>query len=290
LHAEKKKKKGDADSFSSLENCPRPLFFSAVDVAKAEMQRAEVKLQYLQVRAPFDGVVLERRINVGDHVGPAVAGESAPLFVVARVDLVRIVVQVAESDVLRVKQGAHATIRLPALGDQVVEGKVTRVAGSIDPKTGTFRVEIDLPNPDQRLMPGMFARVSIRAGDAQKEESSTELDALKKARLQAAQKAYQQAINGMDQTKRSGNMLIVLAKPEEVYSWSVRWLRAQQDVNSTRENQVAALEAHLKRMKEVQPRAAAMEQAGLATVLEVAAAEFYRTEAELWLAQEKAKK
>ena len=56
----------------------------------------------------------------------------------------------------------------PALGETKFEGKVTRLAGAIDPAAGTLRVEIDLPNPDGKLRPGMFVNVALKKEEAGK--------------------------------------------------------------------------------------------------------------------------
>src|SRR5205807_8689854 len=93
-------------------------------------------------------------------------------FVVARTDPVRVAVQVPEADAVRVSKGAGVVVRIPAL-EQQFEGKVTRVAGVFDPRTGTLRAEIDLPNPTDSLRPGMFATVTVavEAGESRKEEA-----------------------------------------------------------------------------------------------------------------------
>lgn len=132
-----------------------------VVAALAKVQRAEVVLGYTKLRAPFNGVVTRRAVDPGAFVGPPAGGKDSPLFVVARVDSVRVVVAVPETDAVRLKVGARAVVRLDALKGQEFKGKVSRTAGAIDPKTRLLRVEIDLPNPDEKLMPGMYGTVVI---------------------------------------------------------------------------------------------------------------------------------
>jgi hypothetical protein len=115
------------------------------------------------------------------------------------------------------------------------------------------------------------------------------VEALAHARADAARKAYDEAAKGLQQTKRTGASLTIVTTPGEVYAWSVRWLNALRETVSTKEDRVAALEAHAKRMKELQQRVTEMARGGLLASPEVSAAEFYRVEAELRLAREKVK-
>jgi hypothetical protein len=110
---------------------------------------------------------------------------------------------------------------------------------------------------------------------------------LLKARVAVAEKAYRAAFEGLTQTKRIGNVLIqVTEKPEEVYTWSVRWLQAQRDLSAKPEDQIAALEAHLKRMTELKKQIEMLSR-DLMPLPRVDEAEWYRLEAQLWLAKAK---
>ncbi|HKA55759.1 MAG TPA: hypothetical protein VKJ47_19075, partial [Candidatus Binatia bacterium] len=113
--------------------------------------------------------------------------------------------------------------------------------------------------------------------------------ALLKARLDAAQKAHSAAMEGLQRTRRTGDVLILVSKPEEAYTWSVRWLNAQRDMSDKKKDHITALEDHLKRMKELQQRVTKQHEGGLLSSVEPAAAAWYLAEAELWLAKEKAK-
>jgi hypothetical protein len=111
------------------------------------------------------------------------------------------------------------------------------------------------------------------------------LPALRKARLDQARKSYEEAMQASQQTRRVGDTVLPLARAEDVYLWSVRWLDAERGMSDRKEDRVAALEAHLKRMKELRQRVTVMAEGGLVPGLDVRAAEFYQAEAELWLAQ-----
>src|SRR5262249_54567420 len=113
--------------------------------------------------------------------------------------------------------------------------------------------------------------------------------ALRKARLDAARNVYGAAMEALQQTKRIDGSVFLVGKPEEVYTWSVRWLSGQQDMSDKKEDRIAALEDHLKRMKGLQLRVTKQHQGKLVSSVEPAATAWYVAEAELWLAKEKAR-
>jgi multidrug efflux pump subunit AcrA (membrane-fusion protein) len=129
--------------------------------ARAEVQRLTAALAGARVVAPFDGVVTGRAVAPGDLIGLEGDGGAGPLFVVARVDRVRVVLAVPEAVAPRVRAGAEARVRVVALPGQEFEGKVARTAGSLDPGTRTLRAEIDLPNPDGKLLPGLHVTAAL---------------------------------------------------------------------------------------------------------------------------------
>lgn len=132
-----------------------------VGVAQAEAARLDALLQYGKIRAPFDGIVTRRNIHTGHFLQPASGSNAQPLFVVAQTDLVRVFVDVPESDALMVTIGMPARIRVQTIKDQDFKGKVTRTAWSLEPRSRTLRTEIDLPNPEGKLRPGMYAYVTL---------------------------------------------------------------------------------------------------------------------------------
>ena len=134
---------------------------AAVDFATADANHARAMLAYARIEAPFDGVVTQRNIDTGDLTRPGPDG--TPLFVVARSDVVTISVDVPEAFAAEVNPGDRASVKLQAMGGRIVEGKVTRISWALDPKTRTIRVEIDIPNPESRLRPGLYAYATIVA-------------------------------------------------------------------------------------------------------------------------------
>jgi RND family efflux transporter MFP subunit len=130
-----------------------------LEVTKADRDHAQALLDYAKVRAPFDGVVTRRNINTGDLVQPASKGE--PLFVVERVDPVRVFVNVPDVDAVWVRDGDAATLRVQGLQGQQFKGTVTRTSGALHPQNRTLRTEIDLPNADGKLKPGAYVNATI---------------------------------------------------------------------------------------------------------------------------------
>lgn len=149
-------------------------------VADSEAKRTEALVGYLKLQAPYDGVIVARNANTGDFVLPAGGdpsasprgpdlspGKSAPIFVVARTDLMRIYVDIPEGDASSVAKGTRASVLARAFRDQEMPATVARTSWALNTTSRTLRAEIDLPNPDTKLLPGMYAygRVYIERPD-----------------------------------------------------------------------------------------------------------------------------
>ena len=130
-------------------------------VAEADMNRLEALLKYTKVVSPFDGVITKRMVNLGDLVQNASNSRTIPMFTVQKIDTVRVYCDVPESSVAAIGPGATADIKCYGLPGIVLKGTVTRIATALDPATRTMKVEIDLPNPNETLRPGMYAQVTL---------------------------------------------------------------------------------------------------------------------------------
>lgn len=135
---------------------------SEVAVAEANVSRFKTLMGYATIRAPFAGVITRRIVDPGAFVRSAAEGTTTPLLTLARVDSIRLVLEIPESDAPHVRAGSAVEIDIKAIGGKPIEAEVTRSAMALNPDTRTMRVEVDLPNPDGRLAPGMFARVTIK--------------------------------------------------------------------------------------------------------------------------------
>ncbi len=110
------------------------------------------------------------------------------------------------------------------------------------------------------------------------------LPALRKARLDLAKKGYQEASSALTEVKRPAvGLNIPQAKPQEVYDWSVRWLEAQRAMSDKKEDRIAGLEGHLKRMKGLERRVKQLTP-DIFPKTDGTAAAFWVAEAEIWLA------
>ncbi len=129
-------------------------------VANADADKAHAMWNYTQIRAPFDGIVSARDVDTGHLVSAATPG-NRPLFVVVKADTVRIRIDIPEADAALVQNDAEVRVRIDALGGKPIEGRIARTAWVLYSGTRTLRVEIDLPNADGRLRPGMSVNADV---------------------------------------------------------------------------------------------------------------------------------
>jgi multidrug efflux pump subunit AcrA (membrane-fusion protein) len=138
-----------------------------LEVARANRDYVKALLAYARIESPYAGVVVKRNVNTGDLVQPATTGtRGEPLFVVARIDPVRIFVEVPETDAVLVHKGARAAVRVRGLPGEDFDGTVARSSWAVDPKARTLRAEIDVRNPRGTLRPGMYAHAVIQVEHA----------------------------------------------------------------------------------------------------------------------------
>ncbi len=132
--------------------------------------------------------------------------------------------------------------------------------------------------------------VSLSSGQQAKDAQTAEVTALLKARVTLAEKGYKAAADGVAALKRpDARINIDVLRPHDVTIWSLRLLKAERDLNPKHEDQIAALERHLKRLTELEKKVKLLGPS-LIPEMEVFGIEWHRLDAELWLAQAKAKK
>jgi len=110
---------------------------------------------YTEIHAPFDGSVTERFADPGAFI------QQSKLVSVVDTSKVRVLVDVPEAEVRFARTGTQASIRFDALPGKCVTASISRGAGALDPILRTMRIEIDVPNPEFGIYPGMFARVEL---------------------------------------------------------------------------------------------------------------------------------
>lgn len=132
-----------------------------VAVEEANLMHLRTLMAYATIRAPFDGVITERFVDPGAFVRSAAEGATTPLLTIARVDYVRLVLNIPGSDASHVSIGTQIEAQCDHLGSEPMKVTVTRTAMALRENTRTMRVEADIDNADGRLIPGLYARTSV---------------------------------------------------------------------------------------------------------------------------------
>lgn len=130
-------------------------------VAQAEERLAGVNVAYGRIKAPYPGVITQRNISPGDYLQAGVNPQGRPIFVLQQTDPVRVFVGVPELAAPFIKDQDLATLQLQAIPGSTRQGKVVRSGFALNPTTRTLQAEIDIPNADGHLRPGMYVTVKI---------------------------------------------------------------------------------------------------------------------------------
>jgi RND family efflux transporter MFP subunit len=130
---------------------------SSVSGAKSNLARLQEVQGYRLVKAPFDGVVTLRNIDVGALVSTG----NTLLFRIAQTETLRTYVNVPQTGANAVRVGQAATITASNFPGRTFHGKVTRTASALDPSSRTLLVEVDVPNADRALLPGTYTEVTL---------------------------------------------------------------------------------------------------------------------------------
>lgn len=133
---------------------------SSAKAARAAVDAQKDLMQYLTVHAPFDGVITERWAHPGALAGPASGSGSKPLLRLEQHARLRLVVAVPEMDAGAIVRGARVAFTVPAFPGESFNGVVARSKRTMDAKTRTMPVELDVLNPAGKLAPGMFPEVA----------------------------------------------------------------------------------------------------------------------------------
>jgi membrane fusion protein (multidrug efflux system) len=124
--------------------------------AEAALALARQRLADVVMVSPLDGIVAERRTDVGERLGDATVA-----FVLVQMSPLKVRFRLPERYMAQVEKGQLVRARVEPYPDEVFEGKVTVVVRAVDPATRTFVVEAEIPNRDERLKPGLFTRVEL---------------------------------------------------------------------------------------------------------------------------------
>ena len=129
--------------------------------ANANIKRLEKLQSYQSIVAPFTGVVVRRNVEVGALIGAGNNGSARELFHLAQIDPLRVSVAVPQTYAAEVRVGQEVSLRLIEKPGVELKGKIARTAGAVDPDSRAMTVEIELPNPDGKLLPGAYVEASL---------------------------------------------------------------------------------------------------------------------------------
>jgi RND family efflux transporter MFP subunit len=132
--------------------------------AESEVARLTNLTAFKKVSAPFDGVITSRTCEVGNLINSSALASGRELYRLADIATVRFLINVPEPSAPAIQPGQTAQVTLQEFGNQIFAGKVARTANSLDAANRTLLTEVHVPNPQRKLLPGMYAQVKIVAG------------------------------------------------------------------------------------------------------------------------------
>jgi RND family efflux transporter MFP subunit len=131
------------------------------DATKAAYNEVAETLKYLEIRAPFDGVISMRNVNPGAYVGPSGKGSELPLFTLQEQKHMRLVISVPEAYTGYLTDNDKVNFTVKALPNRTFNAQVRRLAGALDNHLRAERTEMDVYSNDKTLLPGMVAEVEL---------------------------------------------------------------------------------------------------------------------------------
>ncbi len=126
-----------------------------VEQAKAKLQEVMNQYNYLKVRAPNDGVIVQKNINVGEMAMPGM-----PAMVLTDLSKLRIMTEVSESDLKNIKMGQQVNVSIPSIGLNTT-GTISAIIPSSNPMTHSFRIKVSFDQQGKIVYPGMYSKVSF---------------------------------------------------------------------------------------------------------------------------------
>jgi RND family efflux transporter MFP subunit len=154
---EREAKKADYDSSVAKLQAAE----AQVRLNKADVDSLKALTAFKEVTAPYNGVVTSRRIDIGDLVTAGSTSSTTSLYNIAQSDTVRVFADVPQSASSDMAVGLPALATSSEFPDRKFQGKITRTAHAIDPVSRTLHVEVDIPNSDLTLVPGMYVEVNF---------------------------------------------------------------------------------------------------------------------------------
>ena len=150
--------------YADYKSAEARLYAAAAQVAldKSRVDQYRTLAEFKQVKAPFDGTITERKIDVGNLVTAGSASTTTPLYRISQTDPLRVFVDVPQSAAGELMTaGVPAQIRASGSVAGTFAGKIARTAEAVNPQARTMRVEVDMPNANHALLPGMYVNVAF---------------------------------------------------------------------------------------------------------------------------------
>lgn len=132
-----------------------------LEAAKASFREVGDTRNYLEIRAPFSGVISKRNVSAGAYVGPAGKGSDLPIFTLQEQKKLRLVVSIPEAYNSYLSHSSEVKFTTKSQPNEVFTAKVSRLSGALDERLRSQSIEMDVTNEDKKLLPGMVAEVAI---------------------------------------------------------------------------------------------------------------------------------
>ena len=149
--------KNDLDQATAKKNSD----MAQLSAARAAYKEVGSIQNYLEIRAPFSGIISARNVNLGAFVGPTGKGSEFPLFTLQEQKHLRLAISIPELYTGYIKSGDDVTFTVKSKPALSFTAKVKRMSGALDARLRAERVEMDVPNANKQLLPGMIAEVSV---------------------------------------------------------------------------------------------------------------------------------
>lgn len=133
-----------------------------LEAARANVKELNVLKSYLEIRAPFSGVITSRNINLGAYVGPSGKGSEFPLFTLQQQKQLRLAVSIPEAYTGFIREDDELSFKVRSQPAMVFKARVKRLSGALDLRLRSEKIEMDVKNDDKTLLPGMVAEVTLQ--------------------------------------------------------------------------------------------------------------------------------
>ncbi|PBQ34728.1 efflux transporter periplasmic adaptor subunit [Sphingobacteriaceae bacterium] len=142
-------------------NAKKNADFSNLEGAKASYKEVGVIKSYLEIRAPFNGIITSRNVNPGAYVGPSGKGSEFPLLTLQEQKHLRLAVSIPEAYTGLLNQNDAVTFKVKSMPSETFTATIKRMAGALDLRLRSERIEMDIENEAKKLLPGTVAEVFI---------------------------------------------------------------------------------------------------------------------------------